>query len=60
MKRNKQKSTDEEIVTFLLRIPADLWRRFVKTIPISRTRHDFILDLIQRRVSEYDEATQNV
>ena len=49
-----------ETVTFLLRIPGDLWQSFIKTVPISRTRHDFILDLIQRRVWEYDKAAKKV
>jgi hypothetical protein len=51
---------EKQEVTFLLRIPNDLWERFVKTVPISRTRHDFILDLIQRRVWEYEKATNHV
>jgi hypothetical protein len=51
---------EKQEVTFLLRIPSDLWERFVKTVPISRTRHDFILDLIQRRVWEYEKATSHV
>lgn len=56
----RKKSAENDSVTFLLRIPKDLWEKFVKTVPISRTRHDFILDLIQRRVAEYDKATGKV
>jgi len=55
-----KKSVESESVTFLLKIPRDLWQKFVKTVPISRTRHDFILDLIQRRVWEYERASGNV
>jgi hypothetical protein len=54
------KSRENEIVTFLLKIPFDLWQKFIKTVPISRTRHDFILDLIQRRVWEYEKASENI
>ena len=50
---------ESDSVTFLLRIPKDLWQKFIKTVPISRTRHDFVLDLIQRRVWEYEKATKN-
>ena len=32
-----------ETVTFLLHIPVDIWTKFIKTVPISRTRHDFII-----------------
>jgi hypothetical protein len=60
-KRNrKTKSLESENVTFLLRIPTDLWQRFVKTVPISRTRDDFLLDLIQRRVWEYEKASRTI
>ena len=55
-----KKPADSDRVTFLLKIPRDLWQSFVKTVPISRTRHDFILDLIQRRVWEYEKASGNV
>jgi len=55
---DKRKKSDN--VTFLLKVPTDLWERFIKTVPISRTRHNFILDLIQRRVWEYEKATENV
>jgi hypothetical protein len=50
----------DDTVSFLLRVPEDLWQRFIKTVPISRTRHDFILDLIQRRVWEYEKASGKV
>jgi len=56
----RRKSCESNIVTFLLKIPVELWEKFVKTIPISRTRHDFILDLIQRRVWEYEKAFETV
>ena len=46
-----------ETVTFLLHIPVDIWTKFIKTVPISRTRHDFIIDQIQRRIWEYEKAT---
>ena len=49
-----------ETVSFLLHIPVDIWINFIKTVPISCTRHDFIIDLIQRRVWEYAKATENV
>lgn len=55
-----KKRIERDRVTFLLKIPKGLWEKFVKTVPISRTRHDFILDLIQRRVAEYDEASRKV
>jgi hypothetical protein len=48
----------DDTVSFLLTVPEDLWQRFIKTVPISRTRHDFILDLIQRRVQEYERASE--
>jgi hypothetical protein len=51
------KSYGDDTVSFLLRVPKDLWQRFIKTVPISRTRHDFILDLIERRVWEYEKAS---
>jgi hypothetical protein len=54
------KSDGDDTVSFLLRVPEDLWQRFIKTVPISRTRHDFILDLIQRRVWEYEKASGKV
>jgi hypothetical protein len=60
IKRDERKLEDGERVTFLLKIPAELWQRFIKTIPISRTRHEFVLDLIQRRVWEYEKATENI
>jgi hypothetical protein len=47
-------------VSFLLHIPVDIWIKFVKTVPISRTRHDFIIDLIERRIWEYEKATMPV
>jgi hypothetical protein len=56
----KGKSRENELVTFLLKIPFDLWQKFINTVPISRTSHDFILDLIQRRVWEYEKASENV
>ena len=49
-----------DIVTFLLHIPVDIWMKFVKTVPISRTRHDFIIELIERRIWEYEKATMAV
>jgi hypothetical protein len=49
-----------ETVAFLLHIPVDIWTKFIKTVPISRTRHDFIIDLIQRRIWEYEKATMAV
>jgi len=49
-----------ETVAFLLHIPVDIWTKFIKTVPISRTRHDFIIDLIERRVWEYEKATGKV
>jgi hypothetical protein len=55
-----EKSAEYDTVTFLLRVPKHLWQKFIKTVPISRTRHDFILDLIERRVWEYEKATDNV
>lgn len=54
------KSRGNGTVTFLLKTPFDLWQKLIKTVPISRTSHDFILDLIQRRVWEYEKATENV
>jgi hypothetical protein len=63
MKRQAKRvvaAEEEGTVTFLLTVPKNLWQRFVKTVPISRTRHDFILDLIQRRVWEYEKATSHV
>ncbi len=59
-RRNTRKPQYAEQVTFLLRIPKEIWIKFIKTVPISRTRHDFILDLIQRRIWEYEKATQSV
>jgi hypothetical protein len=56
----REKPQGDETVSFLLRVPEDLWQRFIKTVPISRTRHDFILDLIQRRVSDYEKASGKV
>jgi hypothetical protein len=58
--KNEVRGTPErdDTVSFLLRVPKDLWQRFVRTVPISRTRHDFILDLIQRRVWEYEKASE--
>jgi len=56
----KGKSRENELVTFLLKIPFDLWQKFINTVPISRTSHDFILDLIQRRVWEYEKASENI
>jgi hypothetical protein len=52
------KSDADDTVSFLLKVPKDLWQRFIRTVPISRTRHDFILDLIQRRVWEYEKAAK--
>ena len=49
-----------DTVKFLLEVPRELWEKFIRTVPISRTRHDFILDLIQRRVAEYEEASGKV
>jgi hypothetical protein len=49
-----------ETVSFLLHIPVDIWIKFIKTVPISRTRHDFIIDLIERRIWEYEKATMAV
>jgi len=49
-----------ETVAFLLRIPVEIWMKFIKTVPISRTRHDFIIDLIERRIWEYEKATMAV
>jgi hypothetical protein len=49
-----------ETVAFLLHIPVEIWMKFVKTVPISRTRHDFIIDLIERRIWEYEKATMAV
>jgi hypothetical protein len=54
----RDKSDGDDTVSFLLRVPKDLWQRFIRTVPISRTRHDFVLDLIQRRVCEYEEASE--
>jgi len=56
----RRKRCEPNIVTFLLKIPVELWEKFVKTVPISRTRHDFILDLIQRRVWEYEKASETI
>jgi|GEM_PF-6080468 len=53
-------SKERDSVTFLLKIPKDLWHRFIRTVPISRTRHNFILDLIERRVWEYEKASARV
>jgi len=50
----------KETVNFLLKVPVEIWLKFVKTVPISRTRHDFIIDLIQRRIWEYDKSTETV
>jgi hypothetical protein len=60
--KHEMQNTSEGVdtVTFLLRIPKDLWQRFIKTVPISRTRHEFLLDLIQRRVWEYEKASETV
>ena len=56
----KKEKTSEDNVTFLLHIPSEIWISFCKTVPISRTRHDFILDLIQRRIWEFEKATKTV
>jgi hypothetical protein len=56
----RDKSERDDTVSFLLKVPKDLWQRFIKTVPISRTRHAFILDLIQRRVWEYEKASGKV
>ena len=50
----------QETVTFLLHVPKEIWMKFVRTVPISRTRHDFVVDLIQRRIWEYEKATETV
>ena len=47
-------------VTFLLHVPVEIWKEFIKTVPISRTRHDFIIELINRRIWEYEKATKKV
>lgn len=56
----REDSEGDDTVSFLLKVPKDLWQRFIKTVPISRTRHDFVLDLIQRRVWEYERASAKV
>lgn len=59
--QEKSKRRDyKETVTFLLKVPVEIWMKFVKTVPISRTRHDFIIDLIQRRIWEYDKSTETI
>ena len=56
----KQSKQYSDTVTFLLHIPVDVWLKFTETVPISRTRHDFIIELLLRRIWEYEKATRNV
>ncbi len=49
-----------DTVSFLLNIPVEIWIKFIKTVPISRTRHDFIVDLIERRIWEYERSAKAV